>query len=404
MMLALEMYRSLPKYIAARTMGRRMPGILTGPAAPLRLVNREQPRLPDRPGWARVAPRLSGISGSDLAAITGSASLYFTALISMPFVPGHEVVGVLRDDCGDLPEGTRVVLDSVLGCAARGIDLCRGCAAGQQNRCNHVTVGGLSPGLQTGFCADTGGGWGAELVAHRSQLHAVPDALTDEAAVLVEPMARALHVAHRAAVEPGDQVLVSGAGTFGLFVTLALRRLHPEGRLTVIGKHPRQRELATAFGATDTLSPDDAFRGVRRSTEALKLKPDYGRHFLLGGADVSIDAVGSPKSMDTVLRATRPGGRVVLAGLPEGNVDLAPIWYRELAVVGSYASPVADHDHGVFASAIALIDDHDLGRPGGPVVVGARYRLHQWRQALDHAQTAGKSGTMKVAFDLTGDR
>ena len=127
------------------------------------------------PGLGAGAPRLSGISGSDLGAITGSASLYFSALVSMPFVPGHEVVGELLDDCGDLPKGTRVVLDSVLACAARGVDPCPGCAAGQQNRCDHVTVGGLRPGLQTGFCADTGGGWGAELVAHRSQLHAVPD-------------------------------------------------------------------------------------------------------------------------------------------------------------------------------------------------------------------------------------
>ncbi len=64
-------------------------------------------------------------------------------------------------------------------------------------------------------------------MAHQSQLHAVPDDLSDEAAVLAEPMARALHAARRAAIEPGDQVLVSGAGTFGLFVTLALRQFTP---------------------------------------------------------------------------------------------------------------------------------------------------------------------------------
>ncbi|MGH3489230.1 MAG: alcohol dehydrogenase catalytic domain-containing protein, partial [Actinopolymorphaceae bacterium] len=121
MMLALEMYRSLPRYIAARAMGGRIPGILTGPAAPVRLVTRDEPRLA-APGWARVKPVLSGICGSDLGALFGQTSLYFSALVSMPFVPGHEVVGVLQDDCDDLPKGTRVVLDPVLSCAARGVE------------------------------------------------------------------------------------------------------------------------------------------------------------------------------------------------------------------------------------------------------------------------------------------
>lgn len=416
--LALEMYRSLPKYVAARTMGRRMPGILTGPAAPLRLVSNSPRRLPDRTGWARLAPRLSGVSGSDLAAVTGSAGLYFTALVSMPFVPGHEVVGTLTTDCEDLPAGTRVVLDSVLACAARGLEPCAGCAAGRTHLCDHVTVGRLSPGLQTGFCADTGGGWGTEMIVHRSQLHPVPDSLDDSVAVLVEPLARAVHAARRAQVSPGDHVVVSGAGTFGLFVTLALRRLTDAGVITVIAKHPRQAELARGFGATDTLSPADAFRGVRRTSKAFQLAPDHaslggakgraGRHFLLGGADVAIDAVGSTDSTNTVLRSTRPGGRVVLGGIPSGPADLSPVWFRELEVAGSYASPAVAEpgaDTTPFATAIALATQSDpttqnqLGS-----VVGARYALRHWRQALDHAQTAGKSGTVKVAFDLTGER
>jgi threonine dehydrogenase-like Zn-dependent dehydrogenase len=398
--LALQMYRSLPKYVAARTMGRRMPGILTGPAAPLRLVTEERRRLPEGAGWARLAPRLAGICGSDLAAVTGSAGLYFTALVSLPFVPGHEVVGDLTTDCEDLPAGTRVVLDSVLGCAARGVDPCRGCAAGANHRCDHVTVGHLSPGLQTGFCADTGGGWSTEMLAHRSQLHPVPDRFDDSVAVLIEPLARAIHAAHRAQVRSGDHVVVSGAGTLGLFITLALRQLSAASTITVIAKHPRQAELASAFGATDIFGPDDAFRGVRRSTKAFQLKPDHGRHYLLGGADIAIDAVGSADSVNTVLRSTKPGGRVVLAGLPAGSVDLSPLWFRELELAGSYASPAeGDDGSSLFDLAFELAATVDLS-----TVLGARYSLRRWRQALDHAQTAGKSGTVKVAFDLTGER
>ena len=194
MMLALEMYRSPAKYLAAKAMGSRMPGILTGPAAPLRLVTIEEPKS-DKAGWAKIRPILSGICGSDLGMVTGHTKLYFSAMVSMPFVPGHEIVGVLLEDCEDLPKGTRVVMDSVLTCAARGVEPCQGCASGHTNRCDRITVGHVAPGLQTGFCHDTGGGWGNVMVAHRSQLYAVPEGLSDERAVLTEPLACAVHTA-----------------------------------------------------------------------------------------------------------------------------------------------------------------------------------------------------------------
>ena len=221
-------------------------------------------------GWARVRPSLSGICGSDLGVITGSTSLYFAALASMPYVPGHELVGTLLDDCEDLPKGTRVVLEPVLACAARGLAPCDQCADGRTNLCDRITVGHVAPGLQTGFCSDTGGGWGEEMMAHRSQLHPVPDSLSDERAVLVEPLACAVQLARRAEVPAGGHVLVSGAGAVGLFATLALRELTPAGRITVVAKHSRQRELARLFGATDVAVPDEALRAVRRSTRALR--------------------------------------------------------------------------------------------------------------------------------------
>jgi threonine dehydrogenase-like Zn-dependent dehydrogenase len=401
MMLALELYRSLPRYVAARATGGRIPGILTGPAAPLRLVNREEPRA-ERPGWARVRPTLAGICGSDLGAVTGGTSLYFSALVSMPFVPGHEVVGVLEQDCADLSAGTRVVLDPVLGCAARGLDPCEWCAQGATNRCDRITVGHIAPGLQTGFCADTGGGWGDVLVAHRTQLHPVPDTMSDERAVLVEPLACAVHTALRAQVPEGATVLVTGAGTVGLFTTLALRELTRAGRITVVAKHGRQRDLARQFGATEVVAPDEVLRGVRRATRAFRLSPDYSREYLLGGVDVGVDAVGSKDSLETVLRATRAGGRVVVAGMPAPGADLSPVWFRELEVTGAYASAQSEHGLGQGAGSrpafeVAL----DLAATA-PLegVVGARYPLYRWREAVDHAQSAGRLGTVKVAFEI----
>jgi threonine dehydrogenase-like Zn-dependent dehydrogenase len=386
---ALEFYRSLPRYVASRALGDRLPGLVTGPVTPLRLVTRDEPRTPAE-GWVRVRPLLSGICGSDLSTLSGKSSFYFSPLVSMPFVPGHEVVGELLEDANGYPKGSRVVLDPVLSCAARGLEDCPACASGGRNRCDRVTVGHVSPGLQTGYCHDTSGGWSGQLVAHVSQLRAVPDELPNERAVLIEPLACAVHAALRTAPREGDHVLVVGAGAVGLFTVLALRALTPAGPITVVAKHSAQRDLAKRLGATDVLGPSEAVGGVRRATRALRLDPERGHPFLLGGVDRAIDCVGSRQSLDTALRTTHAGGRVVLAGLPAAGADLTPAWYRELDVVGAYATSKDDFDHAATLARDVAIDD------GGV----ATYPLHGWREALDHAQTAGKLGTLKVAFDV----
>ncbi len=393
MITALEVHRSLARYVAGRTVGNRIPGLLAGPLAPLRLVRREAP-APPATGWVRIRPRLSGICGSDLSTLSGHTSLYFTPLVSMPFVPGHEVVGELLEPAGDLPPGARVVIDPILGCAARGVTPCASCASGNRNRCDRVTVGHVSPGLQTGFCKDTGGGWSGEFLAHVSQLHPVPDEMPDERAVLVEPIACAVHIARRAGLSDADSALVVGAGAVGLFVTLALRELTPARRVVTVAKHAKQVELATRFGASEVVGPDDVAAAVRRSTRALALTPERGADFLLGGVDVAIDAAGSRQSIDTALRIARAGGRVVLAGVPDSGVDMTPAWFRELDVVGAYATSGDDFDIAARLAATAPLDG----------LVGVTYPLSRWREALDHAYDAGRLGTVKVAFDLTDAR
>jgi threonine dehydrogenase-like Zn-dependent dehydrogenase len=397
MALALELFRSAPRYVAARTVGRRVPGLIAGPLAPLRLVSQRDPE-PRGEGWARVKPLLSGICGSDLATISGTTSFYFTPLVSMPFVPGHEVVGELLEGCGDLEAGQRVVLSSVLACAARGEDpACANCAAGDFGRCDRVTVGGLRAGLQTGYCADTGGGWSRMMQAHRSQLYPVPEAMSERSAVLVEPMAAAVHAALRAEVPEGATVLVIGAGTVGILTTLAIQRLASPGRVIVAAKHPRQRAAAKMVGATEVVRPEHAVKAVRRGDHAVKLTPERGSEFLLGGVDVTIECVGSKSALDLALRTTRAGGRVVLSGIPGGGADLTPLWFRELELVGAYTGGTEDvggERRRTFDIALEIATMAPMLQD----LVGAAYPLSRWREALDHALGAGKLGTFKVAF------
>lgn len=397
---ALELFRSVPRYLTARAVGSKVPGLLSGPLAPIRLVNLKDPE-PLGEGWGRVRPILSGICGSDLATISGKSSFYFSPLVSLPFVPGHEVVGELVDECGGFAAGTRVVLEPVLSCAARGLEPCHSCAKGLTGRCDRVTTGHVSAGLQTGYCADTGGGWSRMLVAHASQLHAVPEAFSDRKAVLLEPLSCAVHCALRANVSPNADVLVIGAGTVGVLTLLALRELTPAGRVTVVAKHAKQREWAEAFGASEVVSPGEAVGEIRRSTRAMKLKPERGPSFLLGGVDMAIDCVGSKGSLDLALRTTRAGGRVVLAGIPVGGADLTPLWFRELELTGAYTGGVetvnGERRH-VFDVAAELA-------AGAPIdgMIGATYPLRRWREAIDHALAAGRLGTLKVAFDPRAD-
>jgi threonine dehydrogenase-like Zn-dependent dehydrogenase len=341
----------------------------------------------------RVTSRLSGLCGSDLATITGHASFYLDPLTSYPFIPGHEVVGQLED-------GSRVVVEPALGCSVRGVDPpCARCAEGRYGLCENVTEGSIGTGLQTGYCQDTGGGWGEVLVAHESQLHAVPDALPDEAAVLIEPLSCCIHAALQAGAGRDDVVVVFGAGTIGLLTVAAVRHFTPPKRLIAVAKHATQREHARRLGADQVVAPDEVFQRVRFATGARRLD-GMGRSLLLGGADVTFECVGRASSLDDAVRLTRAGGRVIVVGMPgEERVDWAPIWQRELQVSGAYAYGVekTEPPRRTFELALEAAPALELERLSGPF-----FPLSEYREAIEYASASGRLGAVRVCFDLRG--
>jgi threonine dehydrogenase-like Zn-dependent dehydrogenase len=391
--LALTFQRSIPAYAIVKAAGGR-PDVATSALSMLKLGDVDEPVLPT-PSWVRVQPTLSGICGSDLAAIGGHASLYLDPLTSYPFVPGHEVVGTLED-------GSRVVIEPALGCTVRGIEpLCPRCAEGRPGLCYNVTEGPIEVGLQTGYCADTGGGWGEVLVAHPSQLHKVPDALSDEAAVLIEPFACCVHAALRGGAGKDDIVVVSGAGTIGLLTIAAVKLFTPPRRLIAIAKHPTQRDLAKKLGADQVIVPSEVFQRIRFATGARRLD-GMNRSLLLGGADVTFECVGRADSLNDAVRFTREGGTVVAVGMPgEERVDWAPIWQRELTVMGAYAYGAEPKKKGkrTFQLALEAAPEVHLETLTGPL-----FGLGEYRDAIAYAMSAGRLGAVKVAFDLRGLR
>jgi threonine dehydrogenase-like Zn-dependent dehydrogenase len=392
-MLALTFQRSIASFAIVKASGGR-PDVATSALSMLHLGDVPEPQLPARE-WVRVLPTLSGICGSDLAAISGHASLYLDPLTSYPFVPGHEVVGTLDD-------GTRVVIEPALGCKVRGVEPpCPRCAEGRPGLCYNVTEGPIEVGLQTGYCADTGGGWGEELVAHPSQLHPVTEGLTDEAAVLIEPFACCVHAALRGGASKDDLVVVLGAGTIGLLTVAAIRLFTPPKRLIAVAKHPTQRDLARKLGADQVIAPADVFQRVRFATAARRLE-GMGRSLLLGGADLTFDCVGRADSLNDAVRITRGGGTVVAVGMPgEERVDWAPIWQRELTVLGAYAYGSEPKREGkrTFDLALEAAPELHLETLTGPL-----FGLGEYRDAITYAMSAGRLGAVKVAFDLRGLR
>jgi len=406
---ALQFRRNIPRYAAARIAGSLTPG--RGAAAgPLKLVDLDDPRAPG-PDWVRVRPRLSGICGSDLATVDGRSARYFEPLVSFPFVPGHEVVG-------DLDDGTRVVLEPVLGCVSRNLDpTCRPCSDGHLGNCEHTSFGDLEPGIQTGSCHDTGGGWATAFSAHPTQLHPVADALDDEAAVMVEPTACGVHAALAAEVPDGGVVAVLGAGTLGLVTLAALRAHASPGTVVATARYPEQRRQAVALGADHVVSPGEIRRAVRRITGSraigvsdLDLRSPGGGPTegvvdrLTGGADVVVDCVGSSASLTDALAIVRPRGRIVLVGMPaEVSLELTPLWHREITLVGAYTYGTETLPDGTrrrtFDLAAELVADAGLGS-----LVTATYPLSRYRDALEHAASAGRRGATKIAFDLRDEK
>ncbi|HEX6489542.1 MAG TPA: zinc-binding dehydrogenase [Candidatus Dormibacteraeota bacterium] len=379
----------MPRYALVRAAGGRA-DVATGRLSMLHLGEVPAPKLPG-PDWASVAPLLAGICGSDLAAIAGHASVYLDALTSYPFVPGHEVVGEVA--------GSRVVVEPALGCLVRGIEPpCVQCAAGSPGRCENLTSGAVDLGLQTGYCASTGGGWGEALVAHPSQLWEVPAGLSDEAAVLIEPLACCVHAALRGGATADDVVVVMGAGTIGLLTVAAVRRFTPPKRLIAVAKHPVQRTLATRLGADQVIGPDEVFQRVRFATGAQRVDGYRGSTVLLGGADVVFECVGRESSLNDAVRLCRGGGRLVAVGMPgEERVDWGAVWQRELAVLGAYAygAEAAAGGRRTFELALEAAVDLPLGDLCGPL-----FGLSEYRDAIGYAMSAGSLGAVKVAFDL----
>lgn len=404
-MKALSFEYNIPRYLLTGLLDRRWPQVVFSGIAPVQLREMPEPQLPG-PDWVKIKPRVAGICGSDMSIIFCHESLTLQPFASYPFVLGHEV-------CGDIveagpavegfEEGDRVTVMPMLGCATRGIvPPCRYCATGRPQLCENFTEGGLEPGTLVGSTAGIPGFLSEMGVAHVSLLHRVPEGVSDESAAMTDPFSGGLHMAIQNPIEPGDTLMVIGCGVMGLSTIAALRVLHPDARILAVEIDPFHSRLAREMGVEEVISPPmdrKFYRRVAELTGAKMFTPLMAKPLLVGGVDKVFDTVGSTETLETSLRILKASGWYNMLGIGQPKkIDWTPVWFKELTIKGVYGYQeeefAGERSHN-FDLALRLHAEGkaDLGR-----LVTHKFKLDQWREALDVAMNKGKHEAVKVAL------
>jgi L-iditol 2-dehydrogenase len=389
------------RYLWTRYAARRSPALALGPLGCMSVDDVEPPPLPG-PDWVRVETTISGICGSDLAALTAHDSFTLEPFGAYPFTFGHENVGRVAEagtESGEWSVGDRVVVNPMLACAQRGIEPCPACQRGEYGLCRRTRDGSIGTGPMIGYCPAVGGGWSPSFVAHRTQLHAQGD-LDDDVAVLADPLASALRPVLLHPPAEGDVVLVIGAGTIGALTVRALRAIGWTGPLACLGRYDFQLELAEAAGADHVFrQPDEMYRWAAALPHAYAYKPTLAPRFVEGGPSLVYDTVGSESSVNDALALTREGGKVVMVGAAARiTADWTRLWYRQLTVAGIFAygrAPFRGADRDIYDSSLELLRADGVAPLG---MVTHVYGLEEYRAALAAALDKGGHRSTKVAF------
>lgn len=408
-MKAIRFNASIPRYAATMALGRvKKDAYYKGPFATTYIDDISEPELAGD-DWVKVRTTYGGVCGSDLNLVFLLNTPYSEPFVTMPFTIGHENVGRLAEVGAGVKgfnEGDRVVADPMLSCAAREIEpACDPCARGDYSQCLNLREGSLPPGFYTGLGSPAGGSWSECFLAHRSQLFAVPEAVTDEEALMLEPLSICTHAVMRNLPSPGQTALVYGCGIIGMLITAVLKALSPECRVIVIARYPFQAEVARGYGADEIIMQrevEDLLEAVACLTDAQVLKPMIGGRYLNGGPDVMFDCVGHKDTIDDSFRMTRSGGTVVMIGAAGivGGIDWTPVWFKELTIRGTLCSSTDTFEGETKRSFEWARDMVSTRRIKVDHLLTHIWKLEQLPQMIETATTKGNSGCIKQAFKL----
>jgi threonine dehydrogenase-like Zn-dependent dehydrogenase len=405
---ALVFRYNLPGLAATKLLGFFWSGAYLSGISPLRMEEITEPELPSN-DWVRVRTRMAGICGSDAKQVLlrGDFDNPLTALISFPHVLGHEGVGVIQEigpDVNRLQVGQRVVVNPWLTCVPRGIHPpCSACQEGDLPLCRNIDGGSLPPGIHLGNNSRLPGVFAQSFVCHESQCFPVPDRLDDKTAVLADPFSVSLHSVLRNQPPTDAPAIVYGLGVLGQMVVAILRNVFPQVEVYAIGRYPHQLEMARSLGAHQVLPsiPKEVISSFARLSGFRLRQPWNGLPWLLDGAGVAYDTVGSPESLETLLKLLRPHAHLVMSGVEAPRrFEWTPLYFKEIHLVGSNAfgfeerAGVKKHAFEIFFKLVS--DGIDLRR-----LVTHQYPFYRWREAFQTATNKGKTGAIKVALNFS---
>ena len=301
----------------------------------------DYPRAVPGPGEALIEVRTVGGCKTDLEIIKGYMG--FSGVI------GHEFVGSVIEG----PQqwiSKRVVAEINCGCG-----VCEFCCDGLGNHCPNRSVLGILG--RDGVMAQLA-------TVPVANLHLVPDDLSDDRAVFVEPLAAAMRIAQQIDLSSA-RVVVLGDGRLGQLSARAVKG--PAKSVLLVGKHADKLKLTSDAGL-DAVSLDE-------------FSPDRS-------ADVVIDATGRPEGLELAMRTVRPMGSVALKSTfaSAEPTNLAPVVIDEVTIVGSRCGPF---DEAIEALAAGRIEVTDL--------ISSRFDLDH---GLDALAAAGDGRNIKVLIDV----
>jgi 6-hydroxycyclohex-1-ene-1-carbonyl-CoA dehydrogenase len=291
--------------------------VLFEPNAPLRVTDWPEPEVGSGDVLVKVAA--CGLCHTDLHYIDHGVP---TAK-RPPLILGHEASGIVvlaGSDAGQIKEGDRVLLPAVLPCGR-----CRLCRLGRENICEHLQM----------FGNDVDGAFAEYVRAPAKDIFVLPDEIPlVEGCIIADAVTTPYHaVTNHAQVRPGDSVVVYGCGGVGLnvvqFANLA------GGMVIAVDVADEKLEHARRLGASAALNPRQTPGGIAKAV----------RKLTGGGADIAIEAIGNPATMQEAFATLHAGGRLVVVGYSDHEVALGAgrIMYREMEIRGSLGCRPVDY-------------------------------------------------------------
>jgi alcohol dehydrogenase len=309
-----------------------------------------------RPGWALIRVRLAGICNTDVEILRGYHAFRG--------VPGHEFVGDVADVRGVSARershwiGRRVNGEIDVACSAYGYrPVCQFCRRGLKTHCARRTVLGI---------VAHDGAFAEYLALPSENLHIVPESVSDEQSVFVEPLAAACEILDQVDVKAFREAAVLGDGKLAQLIAIVLRTALP--RVVMFGKHKEKLALA---------------RRARIETKLVRGDKNDLKH-LKKTFPLVIEATGSPTGLAFAQQIAEPRGTLVLKSTFHGAapVETWPIVVKEITVVGSRCGP--------FDKALALLRS---GKVDPRPLITRTFPLREAPQAIRFAQ---QSTVMKV--------